>query len=358
MTISMRRLGMGSWQPFQESPASAEDVRMAQSDAAIPFLAFFILLSLSTVIATNGLIADSAATVIGAMIIAPLMQPIGAMAYGLATTDRRLLLRAALTTIAGVVCTIAISYLATLLVGVQTVGREIVGRTAPTALDLVVAVAAGATAAFAATRRSIGDAIPGVAIAVALVPPLCVVGIGLALGSSAIPQVGLVLNQSIALGSFLLFSANLAGIVFSGALVYVVQGYGRLTHALRGMVISILVIAGLAYPLWFALDELVVKQNVHRHLVEIRSERPEVFRNMVMRRLDVEVIDDTIFVDVEAICPRDLEFNASLETERIRQELAKRLGREVELKLAIILADVFETKLSAGSDESSYSEAP
>ena len=210
------------------------------------------------------------------MIIAPLMQPIGAMAYGLATTHRRLLLQATLTMVAGGVFVVAIAYLATLVVGVHTVGQEIVGRTAPTMLDLVVAIAAGTAGAFAATRRSVGNAIPGVAIAVALVPPLCVVGLGLALGTSAIPEVGLVLNQRIAVGASLLFLANLAGIVFSGALVFVVQGYGRWSRALRGIVVSLAVIVGLAFPLSFALEELLARNTVHRHLVALRYERSRV----------------------------------------------------------------------------------
>lgn len=348
--MDMQRMGLGSWKSYEEAPASAEDICKAQWDAAIPFLSFYIMLSLSAVIATNGLISDSAATVIGAMIIAPLMQPIGAMAYGLATTDRWLLARATITTIGGIICTITISYLATLMVGVQTVGHEIVGRTAPTALDLVVAVAAGAAAAFAATRASIGDAIPGVAIAVALVPPLCVVGIGLALGESAIPQIGLILDQSIALGAFMLFLANLAGIIFSGALVFIIQGYGRWSSALRGIIISMAVIAGLMYPLWMALDELLTRQRVHRHLVALRYERPALYQSVVMRRLNVDVVEETIRVDVEAICPRDFDFDVSRETERIRKYLAEKMGKKVEVKSTVIFAEVIESDTETNGD--------
>ena len=342
--IIKKRLLFKGWKFFQERPTPAAEIRQVQMDAAVPSLAFFIMLTLSTLIATNGLIASNAATVIGAMIIAPLMQPIGAMAYGLATTNRRLLFQATLTTAAGVVCTVLIAYLATVLVGVQTVGGEIVGRTAPTALDLVVAIAAGTAGSFAATRRSIGDAIPGVVIAVALVPPLCVVGIGLALGKSVIPEVGLVLNQGIAVGSFLLFLANLAGIVFSGALVFVVQGYGRWNSALRGISVSVVVIAGLAYPLFFALDELLTRQIVHRHLYALRYERPDIHRDIFMRRLIVDVVGDTIRVDVEAISPRNLVFDLEIETERIRAYLSEKTGREVEVKATVIRADVIETR--------------
>lgn len=333
---------------FREAPTPADEVLSRQSEAARPSIAFFMLLILSTVIATNGLIADSAATVIGAMIIAPLMQPIGAMAYGLASTNRRLLLQASLTTVAGVICTVSVAYLATVVVGIQTVGHEIVGRTAPTLLDLVVAVAAGTAGAFAATRRSVGDAIPGVAIAVALVPPLCVVGIGLALGKSAIPEVGLVLTQGIALGAFVLFLANLAGIAFSGALVFVVQGYGKWSRALRGIVVSIIVMIVLAYPLMFSLNALLTRQVIHRHLTALRYERPDIYRNVIMRRLAVDVEGDSIRIDVELIAPRSLDVNISEETERIRKYLAEKTGRDVAIKSTVIRADVIVTSAVPG----------
>lgn len=335
------------WKFFEERPTPAAEVCENQTSAAVPSPAFFVMLALSAVIATSGLIASSAATIIGAMIIAPLMQPIGAMAYGLASTKRRLLLQATLTMVAGVTCTVSIAYLATILVGVQTVGTEIVGRTAPTLLDLVVAMAAGTAGAVAATRRSISDAIPGVAIAVALVPPLCVVGIGLALGKSAIPDVGLVLTQGVALGAMLLFLTNLAGIVFSGALVFVVQGYGRWNRALGGIAVSVLVMAVLSYPLMFSLERLLTRQAIQHHLSALRYERPEIYQNVVMRRLAVDVVGDIVRVDVEAIVPRDLEIDFAQETERIRRYLSKETGRSVEVKATLIQADIFEVTARA-----------
>lgn len=332
------------WKFSQEHATPASEVLEVELSAASASSAFFVLLGLSTVIATNGLISDSAATVIGAMIIAPLMQPIGAIAFGIATTHRRLLLQAVCTMIMGMVFTVAIAYFATLVVGVQTVGREIVGRTAPTALDLVVAIAAGTAGAFAVTRRSIANAIPGVAIAVALVPPLCVVGIGLALGKSAIPEVGVVLNKGIAAGALLLFLANLAGIIFSGALVFVIQGYGHWNRALRGILGTVVVIVGLAYPLTIALEEVLVRQAVQRLLVGLRVDRPEFYEKIVMRRLTVNCETETIRVEIEAICPRNLAFDVQAETQRIQEYLANQTGRDVQVKVTLIRADVIEAR--------------
>lgn len=344
-----RTLISTGWKVFLESPTPADEVLARQTQAANPTLGFFILLGLSALIATNGLIASSAATVIGAMIIAPLMQPIGAMAYALATRNRKLLAQAALTMLAGAICTIGISYLAAMIVGVQTAGSEIIGRTSPTVLDLVVAVAAGTAGAFASTRRSIGDAIPGVAIAVALVPPLCVVGIGLALGKTAIPEVGLVLNQEVALGALILFLANLGGIVFSGALVYIVQGYGSWREARRGIVVTVAAIVLISLPLGFSLQELVTKHSIQRHLSALRRERPELYTDVVMRRLNVDIVGETVRVEIESVAPRDLAADIEADTDWVRQYLSERSGWEVEIRSTVIRADIIESSASRPS---------
>ena len=174
------------------------------------------------------------------MIIAPLMNPIASLAYALVILSPRLLKQPIFTLLTGVILVIVIAYLTTELLGLITVGSEILGRTQPNSLDLGVALAAGAAAAFANSRRSIANALPGVAISVALVPPLSVVGIGLCLGElgSAIAASQGV-QTSIATGSFLLFITNLAGIVFSGSLVFLFQGYGSLKKASIGLIISL-----------------------------------------------------------------------------------------------------------------------
>lgn len=333
-----------AWKIIRERPTAATEVLTGQTLAALPSGPFFILLGISTVIATNGLISNSAATVIGAMIVAPLMQPIGAMAYGLATTNRQLLVQATVTMCMGACFTVAIAYLATLTVGVETVGNEIIARTAPTILDLVVAIAAGTAGAFAATRQSVSNALPGVAIAVALVPPLCVVGVGLALGSNAIPEVGLVLDRRIAMGALLLFLANLAGIVFSGALVYVVQGYGRLSQALKGITVSLLIIFCLAIPLTFSLEELLTRNAVRRYLLTLRQENPEFYEKFFMRRLSVDLDGKLIRVDVEAISQRGFDFDVEKETARIRDYLSEKTKKEVEVRATLIRADVIEAR--------------
>ncbi|MEU4421070.1 DUF389 domain-containing protein [Actinoplanes sp. NPDC024001] len=167
--------------------------------------AFWVLLVLAAVIATAGVVADSDATVIGAMIVAPLMTPILGTAYGLVLADRRHVVASTLLVVAGAALVVGIGYLVGLLVPgpiVADTNSQVASRVDPELIDLVSALATGAVGAFALVRSDVSDTLPGVAIAISLVPPLAVVG--LTLESGAPGQ---------AAGAFLLFATNVAAIV-------------------------------------------------------------------------------------------------------------------------------------------------
>ncbi|MGB5280127.1 MAG: TIGR00341 family protein [Arenicellales bacterium] len=179
---------------------------------------FIALLLLSTIIAAVGVIEDSTATVIGAMIIAPLMTPIVAttaalmMGNGLRAFNSFLLV---VVSVLGVILVSAvIGMMSTHVIDFQT-NSQITARVAPRFLDLIVALAAGAAGAFAISRDDISDSIPGVAISISLVPPLCVVGISLSSG-----------QFSDALGALLLFLTNYLSILLSGGAVFALLGLG------------------------------------------------------------------------------------------------------------------------------------
>lgn len=170
---------------------------------------FAVLLFLSTVIATYGVLGDSTATVIGAMIIAPLMTPIMATAAGLVMGDMKRAGRAFLTVVAGVIAVILTAwfiskFLNTTVISFNT-NSQIVSRVSPTLTDLAVALASGAAGTFAMSREDVADSLPGVAISIALVPPLAVVGIALSQG-----------QWGNALGALLLFLTNFLSILLAG----------------------------------------------------------------------------------------------------------------------------------------------
>ena len=139
----------GEWRWLAEKPLPIASLNRNLWRSAVPSKSFYSLLFLSTVISTLGLLANSVALIIGAMIIAPLMGPIIAIAYGTASGNRRLLRRASLTLASGILlCAIASSSISR-LVGLNTLGSEILARVNPTLIDLAVAMAAGAAGAFA-----------------------------------------------------------------------------------------------------------------------------------------------------------------------------------------------------------------
>ncbi len=168
---------------------------------------FLVLSVCASVIAVLGLLANSTAVVIGAMVVAPWISPLRSMAFGILEGRFALVGRALATLATGVVSTTAIAALLGTLSGLPSFGSEVLARTTPNLLDLGIALVAGGTATYARVRSEAVSSIAGTAIAVALVPPVCVVGLLLAAG-----------QFEPALGAALLFATNLLGIL-SGALV-------------------------------------------------------------------------------------------------------------------------------------------
>lgn len=175
---------------------------------------FWLLLVLSSVIAAAGVVADSDATVIGAMIVAPLMTPILGIVLATVLGDRVNLLRSWAFVFAGGLTAIAIGYGVGLFVAAPVIAStdpQVAQRVSPDLIDLLAALATGAVGVIALVRSDISDTLPGVAIAISLVPPLTVVG--LTAQSQAWDQ---------SLGALLLFVTNVAAILASGVVVLAV----------------------------------------------------------------------------------------------------------------------------------------
>jgi uncharacterized hydrophobic protein (TIGR00271 family) len=170
---------------------------------------YVVLLFLSAVISTYGVIGDSTAVVIGAMIIAPLMRPIMATTAGLVMGDMKRAGTSFAIVIASVAGVIGLSWFLAEISVAAVISFEsnsqLIGRISPRLIDLYVALASGAAGAYALSRENVSDSLPGVAIAISLVPPLCVVGIGLAEG-----------DWSAAGGAMLLFLTNFLSILLTG----------------------------------------------------------------------------------------------------------------------------------------------
>ncbi len=213
---------------FHGGPTTAVDLERLQDKLlfSLPpvrdrYARFFVLLVLSTIIAAGGLIGNSTAVIIGAMIVAPLMTPMMAASVAIITGDGRNVVRSVAIVLVGVAVVMTIGYLtAAIFPAGSAITPEVMARTSPRILDLVVALAAGAAGAFALGREDVSDALPGVAIAVSLVPPLTAAGICLAAG-----------EPDLAGGAFLLFLTNFVAIVGAGVVLLALMGYPRVALA-------------------------------------------------------------------------------------------------------------------------------
>jgi uncharacterized hydrophobic protein (TIGR00271 family) len=208
---------------------------------------FWVLLVLSAVIATAGVGADSVATVIGAMIVAPLMTPILGAALALVLADRGHLIRSFGLIVGGALAVVAIAFAISAVMSPMDAyagNEQVASRISPSLIDLLAALATGTVGAFVIVRSDISDALPGVAIAISLVPPLAVTGMLL--------QVG---RYGDAAESGLLFATNVTAILATGTAVllgYRVRaaardcgyGVGRLTgRTLAAVVIALVMVS-------------------------------------------------------------------------------------------------------------------
>ncbi len=219
----MRRLV----KPLQHAAASAvgldEDARIETVEQMLAFNArrapgYWIQLSLAAGIAILGLVLGSTAVVIGAMLVSPLMGPIVELGMGFAVGSSFLVIRSALRVAISTLVVVIGTALFTMVLPFHEITSEIAARTAPTALDLLVAVFCALTAAYTTVRRTSDttSAAAGTAIGIALVPPICVIGYGLGTGDAAIAG-----------GAALLFTANFSAILVLAVMAFLALGYNE-----------------------------------------------------------------------------------------------------------------------------------
>lgn len=176
---------------------------------------FYFMLIVSTIIATAGLISGSAAVVIGGMLLAPLLTPILTLALGIVTSEKPAFFRSLYIIGKSSIIVLGISFLVSFLVNSDNLeNQEIIQRTQSSLLYMYVALFSGAGAAYAWTKPNLSASLPGVAVAVAILPPLCTVGIGLS-----------VLDKAIITGSLELFLINIIGVAISAAVVFAFLGF-------------------------------------------------------------------------------------------------------------------------------------
>ncbi|HDQ22596.1 MAG TPA: TIGR00341 family protein [Candidatus Uhrbacteria bacterium] len=182
--------------------------------ASSPTQAFFLVLILSVIIATFGILLDNVAIVIGGMVVSPLLSPILAISLGIVLADSKLIYRSSKVLLLAMAWTIGLAFLLVVFVNGKEMNNEILSRIEPNLAYFGVALASGIAAAFAVAKEEFSERMIGVAVAIALLPPLAVIGIGIAF-----------LNWAIVAGSSILFLSNLLGILLGSLIVFSLLGF-------------------------------------------------------------------------------------------------------------------------------------
>ncbi|HFC53368.1 MAG TPA: DUF389 domain-containing protein [Gammaproteobacteria bacterium] len=251
--------------------------RQGRSDST-----FVTLMFLSTVLATVGLFLDSASVVIGAMLLAPLMQPIVSAAMGLLRSDQTLLAGALRTVFNGVLIALLSAAAIAFLLPLESLTDEISARLSPSLLDLLVALASGVAAAYVHNNQKIAGSLAGVAIAVALVPPLATAGIGIGW-----------MSLNIFYHAFLLFVTNFVGIVFAASLTFLVLGFAPVQRARKGLGYALVTALIVAVPLYLSFTTMAFDSRVISTLEQKRytvSGKGVQVENVVLKHAGVLVI--------------------------------------------------------------------
>jgi uncharacterized hydrophobic protein (TIGR00271 family) len=175
---------------------------------------YVMLLILSSLIVIAGLLIDSASAIIGGMVVAPLLPPILAMSMGFALADLRLLRKSMKTLLVSIAVAVALAAVLTLFAKPNGMTGEILERSSASLAHFMIAVCAGVLAAYSHAKPNVSSALTGIAVSVALLPPIAVTGIGIA-----------ALDWNLVSGSLLLFILNLIGIIFPATMIFSVMGF-------------------------------------------------------------------------------------------------------------------------------------
>ena len=255
--------------------ASTEEYKelfLALRENAKPKQAYLVLMTLSTILATFGLFSNSSPVIIGAMILAPLMSPIISLSMGVLRQEKTLIKSSLITVGLGLGVGYLFAIIITLITPLADLNHEISARIKPNIIDLGVAVISGAAGAYAHSKEEIAKTLAGVAIAVALVPPLAVSGIGIGWG-----------DWSVFWGAFLLLLTNLTGMVLAGSLTFLIVGFSPFYLAKRGILISAFVVLALSVPLGYGFYRVVEENRIvnslnHKKLDDIEIRNVEIIK--------------------------------------------------------------------------------
>lgn len=309
------------------------------AESATPRFDFYLMIVLSCTIASLGLVTNSAAVIIGAMLIAPLMSPILGLSMSSLTGRHVLLRRSLIAILTGSVLAILLSALLTFFLyrlpyGIpESLPTEILARTRPSPLDLVIALAGGAAAAYALAHPRLSATLPGVAISTALMPPLCTIGIGLAFST-----------HSVVLGSSLLFLTNLSAIAFAGVITFAMLGFRpkraeeqQAKKIPQSILLSALSVITITIPLVILSWNTVSSARLERQVSDVLNTQ---INNAQIVNVDIQTVDGTQKVIATIRSNRSLSYS---EVAGIQSLLAAVTQKPIALEMVVIPVSSLDT---------------
>lgn len=378
-----RHIGLDDEQKF-------EIYRSVAASAALRDATYWAELLLSAGIATLGLTLGSPAVIIGAMLISPLMGPILSAGLALAAGDFVLALRSATAVVLSSAAAIAFSTLLVVLLPFREMTAEIAARTQPNTLDLVIALFSGAVGALAVSKslKGVATSLPGVAIAVALMPPLCVTGYGL----GVLVMVDRVQGLTVLRGGALLFVTNLVAITFASMLVFLAlhidadavrrrirsgrdtpvattlpPQIARIGSLPARLLLVAMMMAVVFVPLKRSLDALVREVRTRQELNAVQKEALEAWEELFGRnaagqprsyvdRFDAAERDGRLLLTIRV-------FTTESVSEKERQVYVDRMARELgrrphSLDLSLVEIPTSQYKVATGKTEGAPAAPP
>jgi uncharacterized hydrophobic protein (TIGR00271 family) len=310
------------------------EVREELIDDAQPGRDYFVLIILSSIIAALGLLLNSPAVVIGAMLVAPLMSPMMGFSMGIVLGELHLIRTSLEAIFKGVMATVIVSILIGLISPLKEMTPEIIARTQPTLLDLVIALASGMAGAYALSRKDVSAALPGVAIAAALAPPLSVVGLGIANG-----------NLDAAGGALVLFVTNLITISLAGVLIFSLLGIHPLNlqpeikkRVRRGITGVVSLVVLITIPLAILMNG-IIRQNREEQLIERIFVESPILKEAQLLDLNRSQEQDQLVINATIKSPEQLTQD---QVDELALTLEAELGRQ--LILDIVTMPVIRSK--------------
>lgn len=284
-------------------------VLRVNSEISTPFM---VMMVLSTLIATFGLFANSSPVIIGAMILAPIISPIVSFAMGMVRYDVTMLKKGFVTITAGTLMSLAFAASIALIIPLKILTFEIEARLSPTLLDMGIAVTSGIAAAYAHSKESIAKSLAGVAIAVALVPPLSVAGIGIGWW-----------DWQVFSGAILLYATNLAGIILFAGLTFLLLGFAPFKRAKMGLVYTFIIVILVTVPLSLSFNRIMQEASITKAL------EGTTIHNVVLRdvkiRFGPQIVVSLRLVGPEAVDPDRIQ--------SIKEEIEKKINQPVVLEV-------------------------